>query len=70
MSSTLGQVVRRLTTGSSGDQGLKALVSVRQFLIEELHHRTHGLNALTHSSGKSNVTSRIKNVSVAPAAIR
>src|SRR5262245_19447168 len=30
------------------DKGRKALVSVRQFLVEQLHHRTHGHEALTH----------------------
>jgi hypothetical protein len=29
-----------------GDQSLKALVRVRQFLIEEFHHRPHGHEAL------------------------
>src|SRR3954468_13958182 len=37
-----------LDDGILGDEGLKALVSVRQFLIEELHHRPYRHEALTH----------------------
>src|SRR5437667_9582542 len=34
------------------DEGRKALVSVRQFLVEELHHRSHGREAFTHRRGQ------------------
>ena len=54
-----------------GDEGFKPLVSGRQFLIEELHHRPHGHEALSRTdTGRSNAASRVKNVSVAPPAIR